>query len=339
MTPVVIWGAGAIGGTIGAWLARDAVEVLFVDADADHVAAMNADGLAIEGPVDTFTVPARAATPDGVTGQHPLILLAVKAHHTEAAARALAPYLAPDGAVVSFQNGLNELTIANVVGRERTIGAFINFLADYQAPGRILYGGRGAVVVGELDGRASPRVTELHAALTSFEPEAVLTDNIFGYLWGKAAYGTLLKTSAIADATIVDYIRGAQYRRVLLGMIDEVLAVAAAENVTPLGFNGFEPNAFRHHDAEAIARSLEALAAYNGASAKPYSGVWRDIVVRKRGTDVAAQLAPVCAVARARGVPTPLIDTLIAIVGEVEAGRTAVGADAFAPLDALAGNA
>ena len=141
------------------------------------------------------------------------------------------------------------------------------------------------------------------------------------------------------DATIVDYIRGAQYRRVLLGMIDEVLAVAAAENVTPLGFNGFEPNAFRHHDAEAIARSLEALAAYNGASAKPYSGVWRDIVVRKRGTDVAAQLAPVCAVARARGVPTPLIDTLIAIVGEVEAGRTAVGADAFAPLDALAGNA
>lgn len=339
MTPVVIWGAGAIGGTIGAWLSRDGVEVLFVDADADHVAAMNESGLAIEGPVDTFAVSARAATPDEVRGRHPLILLAVKAHHTEAATRALEPHLAPDGAVVSFQNGLNELTIAGIVGRERTIGAFINFLADYQAPGRILYGGRGAVVVGELDGRTSPRVAELHGALTSFEPDAVLTDNIFGYLWGKAAYGTLLKTSAIADATIVDYIRGSGYRAVLLGMIDEVLAAAAAEGVTPLGFNGFEPAAFRRHDQDGIARSLDALAAYNGASAKPYSGVWRDIVVRKRGTDVAAQLDPVRNVARARGVPTPLIDALIATVGEVEAGRTTVGADAFAPLAALAGTA
>lgn len=336
MTPVVIWGSGAIGGTIGAWLARDGVEVLFVDADADHVAAMNAGGLEIEGPVDAFTVPARAATPDMVTGQHPLILLAVKAHHTEAATRALAPHLAPDGAVVSFQNGLNEVTIEGIVGRERTIGAFINFLADYQAPGRILYGGRGAVVVGELDGRTSERVSALHQALTSFEPDAVLTDNIFGYLWGKAAYGTLLKTSAIANATIVEYIEGPAYRPVLLGMIDEVLATAAAEGVTPLGFNGFDPEAFRNHDAAGIDRSLAALSAYNGASAKPYSGVWRDIVVRKRATDVAAQLDPVRAVARRRNVPTPIIDALIETVGEVEAGRTAVGADAFAPLAALA---
>ena len=134
--PVVIWGAGAIGGTIGAHLIRAGVPVLFVDLVAEHVAAMNATGLGIEGPVAQFRVPARAVTPDQVTGQHRLILLAVKAHHTEDAVQALAPHVAEDGAVVSCQNGLNELVIAEHLGRARTIGAFVNFGADYQAPGR-----------------------------------------------------------------------------------------------------------------------------------------------------------------------------------------------------------
>ena len=72
------------------------------------------------------------------------ILLATKAHHTEAAARALRPYLSPSGCVVSAQNGLNELAIAAVVGEARTVGAFVNFGADYMEPGVIMYGGRGA---------------------------------------------------------------------------------------------------------------------------------------------------------------------------------------------------
>jgi 2-dehydropantoate 2-reductase len=84
-TTLVIWGAGAIGGTIGAYLARAGVDVLLVDTDADHVAAMNKHGLAIEGPIETFTTPVRAATPDQVRGRFDRILLSVNAHHTEAA--------------------------------------------------------------------------------------------------------------------------------------------------------------------------------------------------------------------------------------------------------------
>ena len=87
---VLIWGAGAIGGTMGAFLARAGHAVTFVDVVADHVAAINADGLHITGPVDDFTARAAAVTPDRLTGTHRLILLAVKAHHTEAAARMLA---------------------------------------------------------------------------------------------------------------------------------------------------------------------------------------------------------------------------------------------------------
>jgi 2-dehydropantoate 2-reductase len=79
---ILIWGAGAIGGTIGAYWARAGHDVLFVDQAADHVEAMNRDGLSIEGPVEEFRQPVRAVTPDRVTGAFERVVLAVKAHHT-----------------------------------------------------------------------------------------------------------------------------------------------------------------------------------------------------------------------------------------------------------------
>jgi 2-dehydropantoate 2-reductase len=329
---VVIWGAGAIGGTIGAYLKRAGHDVLFVDVVKEHVDAIKAGQLRIEGPLDTFTTGGPALLPDEMRGRHPLILLAVKAHHTEAATRALAPYLAPNGAVVSCQNGLNELVIAEIVGRQRTIGAFVNFMADYMEPGRILYGGRGAVVVGELDGARTPRIEALHALLRIFDPDAIQTDNIFGYLWGKAAYGTLLKTSALADEPIAGFIANPAWKDTTVALIQEVLHVADAAGVIPLGFNGFDPAAFASRDPAAIDASLQALFDYNSKAAKSHSGVWRDIVVRKRQTDVAAQLGPVQTTAREHRLTTPLVDRVIAMIREVEAGRRSVGSELFAEL-------
>ena len=336
MGSVVIWGAGAIGGTIGAYLARAGQDVLFVDVDRPHVEAIKAGRLRIEGPIESFTTGGAAAVPEEVTGQHELIILAVKAHHTAAATRALAPHLVPDGAVVSCQNGLNELVIADIVGRPRTIGAFVNFMADYQEPGRILYGGHGAVVMGELDGAHTPRIAALQKLLQIFEPKAIETDNIFGYLWGKAAYGTLLKTSAMADETIAGFIANPAWKATTVALIQEVLDVGEADGVKLLGFNGFDPDAFARRDPAAIDASLQALIAYNSDSAKPYSGVWRDIVVRKRPTDVAAQLGPVQSTGRRHGVPTPLVDWVIATIAEVDAGRRSIGASLFAELRDLA---
>jgi 2-dehydropantoate 2-reductase len=323
--PVVVWGAGAIGGTIGAHLVRAGRGVLFVDVVREHVEAMAARGLSVEGPVASFTVAARAATPDRVGGRHRLVLLAVKAHHTEAAARAIAPLLAPDGAVVSCQNGLNEPVIAEIVGRGRTIGASVNFGADYHGPGRILFGNRGAVVVGELNGRRTPRIEALHALLRLFEPEAVLTENIFGYLWGKAAYGAILKASALTNDSIADFMADPARRPLVVGVAREILRVAAAEGAAPIGFDGFDPDAFARGDAAGMRASLDRLIAYNRASAKSHSGIWRDLAVRRRQTDVAAQLAPVRAAARRHGIATPLADRLVALIGEVEEGRRAIG--------------
>jgi 2-dehydropantoate 2-reductase len=176
--PILIWGAGAIGGTIGAYWRRAGVDVLLVDKVTEHVEACRTRGLAIEGPVESFTKIVPAATPQEVRGAYRRIVLAVKAQHTEEALEALAPHLAEDGYVLSAQNGLNEFAIARKVGPERTMGCFVNFGADWQGPGRILYGNRGAVVVGEIDGSIRERTREMYALLKLFEPDAVLTDDI-----------------------------------------------------------------------------------------------------------------------------------------------------------------
>jgi 2-dehydropantoate 2-reductase len=160
--PIVVWGAGAIGGCIGAALARTGREVLLVDRAEEHVQAINRAGLKITGPIESYSVRVRATTPEQVAGAYETVLLCVKGQDTEAATRALKPHLAAEGAVVSVQNGLNERIIAGIVGAERTIGCFVNFGADYQSPGVVMYGGGGAVVVGELDGRRTPRIERIH---------------------------------------------------------------------------------------------------------------------------------------------------------------------------------
>jgi len=89
VTDYVVVGAGAIGGTIGARLARDGHSVLFCDADPDHVAAINSSGLTIEGPVETFTVAAEAVSPEQLPAELHAVLLAVKSQHTEDSLQAI----------------------------------------------------------------------------------------------------------------------------------------------------------------------------------------------------------------------------------------------------------
>lgn len=321
--PIVIWGAGAIGGTIGAYLVRAGENVLFVDSAVDHVRAMLRDGLAIEGPMEQFAVPVVAVTPDEVEGRFGRILLCVKAHHTAGATRALLPHLADGGYVASFQNGLNEFVIAEAAGFDRVIGAFINFGADYMAPGRILYGGRGAAVVGELDGRRTARVEALHQKLSLFEPNAIVTDDILGFLWGKLGYGALLFATAVTDDSIADVLAAPEHRAVLVAIAREAMAVAAAKGMRPRGFNGFDPAAFAPaggHTA-AIDASMNEMVAHNRRSAKSHSGIWRDLAVRRRPTEVDAQLGPVVAEGAALGVATPVTTRLIAMIHEIELGR------------------
>ncbi|WP_246045558.1 ketopantoate reductase family protein [Rubellimicrobium roseum] len=296
MSPILIWGAGAIGGSLGAAFLRAGHEVAFVDSDASHVAAIREGGLRIEGPLWTGTLRAPAMTPAEVEGRFDRVFLCVKALHTRGAVAQLAPHLAPGGYVVSAQNGLNELEIAEAVGADRTVGCFVNFGADYLSPGVVHLSGRGAVVVGELDGADSPRLGAILALMRTFDNRATATDNIWGYLWGKMVYGALLFATALTDDSIADVLDDRAARPVLERLGREVGAVAAAQGHRTEGFDGFDPAAFRPGAAQGdLDRSFADMVAHNRRSAKTHSGIWRDLAVRKRKTEAEAQLGPIVA--------------------------------------------
>ena len=330
----LIWGAGAIGGTLGAYLARAGQDVTVVDAVVEHVDAINQNGLRVTGPIDEFAVRVPAFTPQTLSGMWDEIILATKAHHTDAAVRALRPHLTGNGYVVSAQNGLNELAIAVVVGAQRTVGAFVNFGSDYLEPGVIHYAGHGAVVVGEIVGRLTPRVTAICDAWRHFDPRAIVTPNIWGYLWGKEAYGAMLFATALTNESIADALAMPAYRHLYIALAREILAVAAARDVRPETFDGFDPAAYlTTAPAGAAERSLDALVAHNRRSAKSHSGIWRDLAVRRRPTEVDAQLGIVVSLGDQAGVPTPLTARLVTLIHEIERGARPQSLDT---LDALA---
>lgn len=325
---ILIWGAGAIGGTLGAHLVRAGHDVTFVDVVPEHVKAIRETGLSIDGPLSEFTVKAKAFLPAELKGTWRRIFLAVKGQHTTDAVRALKPHLADDGYVLSLQNGLCELVIEKLIGRERTIGAFINYGTDWLGPGRILYSNPGAFVIGELDGSKTPRLQKLYDVVREFEPNAIMADNIWSYLWGKQAYGSFLFAQALGQASIADCLARTELLPLWRTLGAEVLSVANAEGVEAIGFNGFDPKAFEPGASEDAARaSIDAMVAFNRPNPKSHSGIWRDLAVRKRRTEVDAQIVPIAEIGQRHGLECPTVRRLVSLIHEIEDGKRAMSDD------------
>jgi 2-dehydropantoate 2-reductase len=296
--------------------------VLLVDVVAEHVQTCRTTGLEISGPIEAFRVTVPAVEPHELRGIYRRIVLAVKAPATQAALEQLAPHLAPDGFVLSAQNGLNEIAIAEKLGKERTMGCFVNFGSDWHGPGQILFGNRSAVVVGEIDGAIHERTRDMHTLLALFEPDAVLTDNIWGYLWGKLAYGAMLFATALTEDSMTANFADPRRFAVFDALGREVIAVAKARGIKPVGFPQFDPEAFAAGAREQASRAaIAALAEYTSHGAKTHSGIWRDLAVRKRKTEVDPQIGIIASLGREAGVATPVIDRLVALTHAVEDGR------------------
>jgi 2-dehydropantoate 2-reductase len=316
-----------MGGIMAAFWARSGLPVLCVDKNRDHVDAVAARGLEITGPIANFVQPLDIVTPEQVNGPLKQVYLATKAVHTAEAVRQIAPLLHRDGFVVSWQNGLNENEIASVVGRSRTIGSFINFSADIASPGVIHFGGMGATVVGELDGCITERIKHLHERMKIFNPDSILTDNIFGYLWSKIGYGSMLFAEATSKKGITETFETEKWHDLLIALGREIISVARAEGVNPLPFNGFDPSAFdRGAGRETGKASLMALAEHNRPHTKTHSGIWRDLAVHHRTTEVTPIMGAVIPVAEAHGIDIPVTRAVIQAIHDIESGR-AVQAD------------
>ena len=274
----LVLGCGAIGGTVAAGLARDGHDVLVCDTDPAVVSAVNANGIRIVGPVEQFTARVRAIGPADLPARiGSPVLVAVKAHHTEAAGALLAGRLDGDGFAVSLQNGLTAPVLSAALGQDRIVAAVVNFGADVLEPGVVLRGNRATFLVGELDGRRSDRV----AALAADIADADETTSIVRYIWAKQAYGATLFATAVSDLPIHEVFDDPAYRPLLTAAAAEVLAQAP---VTALPLDGFDP--------ADTGGSLDRLAEFNRTSAKTHSGVYRDLAIRHRKTEVDAILGP-----------------------------------------------
>ena len=324
---ITIYGAGAIGGVTGAALARAGHDVLLVDRAEDHVAAMNAHGLTIESREGSVTVPVRAITPGALDHELGLVLLAVKSQATSAALEVLTPRLAEAGAIVSLQNGLNEELIAEKIGAPRTVGCLVNWAADWVAPGRILHGGHGALVLGELDGRMSDRVQGLAKLLAVVAPTEV-TDNVLGYTWAKHVYGALLVATAVVDAHVYEVVeRSPAVQQMLVALVVENMRTAEAAGIRLEPFDEYAPADYRaaaRGDLAARQRAMEIIARHYRQHTKTKTGIWRDLVVRRRKTEVGALLGATVAKARTLGLGMPLTERLIAMIEDLELGRRAM---------------
>lgn len=186
---VVIFGAGAVGGTTCGYLAHAGANLTIVDPWFQNVEAIRRDGLRLESPDGDILAHVQALHLDELERAAPIdtLFLALKSYDTEWAVRYCAPYLSPNGVVVSLQNGLNEERIAQMIGADRVIGCVVHFAGLLAEPAHVVATSGSAwpaYTLGELDGTQTDRVAGI-ARLLSRVGKTAITNDIWGALWAK----------------------------------------------------------------------------------------------------------------------------------------------------------
>lgn len=198
-TTVWVVGAGAIGSVAAARLDADN-DVVVIDPWREHVEAVRRDGLRLTEPgghhLSHPVAVVSSAARDADVPDPDLVLLAVKSTHTRSALADVIGRLGPDTPVVSLQNGLNEDTVADCVGANRTIGAVVRYEATLTGPGQVTqHKTNGTLTIGELAGPATDRTAAVAAILGRGIPTEV-TDDIWGELWTKLIRNCMLNPVA-----------------------------------------------------------------------------------------------------------------------------------------------
>jgi 2-dehydropantoate 2-reductase len=322
MTPYAVVGAGAIGGSLAALMANVGLDVVVIDASADHVAAINEGGLRLTGTDIDITARLRAVTPDRIDFPLHTVLLSVKSQDTGAALTAVIPHLADSGFVVSLQNGLNEYEIAERIGPHRVVGALVNWAADYLAPGAIQYGGASNFVIGELNGPVSDRVRNLVAAMPRLA-HASASANVLGFLWSKQINITLLFTTGITPLTMSDCLQTPEFETLFATLAAEGIALADEYGVTLEELDDFRPQLYR---SGAVAQALRVTADHYRPMLKQHSGLYRDLVIRKRTSEADGTLGSAIRRGAARGHAMPAHRAVLNMITQIERGHRDVAA-------------
>src|SRR5712691_5452491 len=230
---IAVLGSGGIGGYYGALLAKRGHDVAFIARGA-HLEAMQRRGLTVRTPEGESAIPVTAVADTMNLGPVDLVLFCEKSYDTEPAAQALVPLMARDTAVLTLQNGVDNLeAIASVVGSGAVLVGAVYIALQLADPGVVLRtGGEGKFVFGELGGALTERVQRIASAFQqSSIPHQVSTD-INRVLWEKFLFiAGVGGVTALARLGIGPLLASAESRLLLTTACEEIAAVALGEGV------------------------------------------------------------------------------------------------------------
>jgi 2-dehydropantoate 2-reductase len=293
---VAVVGAGAVGGYFGGMLARAGAPVMMIGRAA-FVEAVKKNGLFLDAVQFKESVRVEASTELKDVRGAEIVLFCVKTTDNAAAAKELAPLLAPGALVVSMQNGVDNAEQIGAASGIEALSAVVYVAASVPEPGRVKHVGRGDLVVGPRDAQ-----TELIAHL--FERAGVgcrISDNIAGELWTKLTWNCALNAvSALGRAKYGQIAASPDARKVVETAVHEVLAVAQAAGVHPPGFE--DPQVALAGAFKIATQMAEAL-----------SSTAQDMNRSKR-TEIDSLNGYIARRGAELGVPTPVNQALYALV-------------------------
>lgn len=231
---VAIFGAGGVGGYLGARMADAGTADVHLVARGSHLDALRKDGLRLRSGLGDVKVSIPATDDPGEIGPVDVVVFTVKATETEGAAEQLAPLLTEDTPVVSFQNGVdNEERIAKVIGTGHVLGGAAYIFSTIAEPGLIHHtGGPARFIFGEMDGRKTARATRFHSALRDAGVDAEISEDIEVLMWRKFVFiCAQAGMSTAARLPAGDLREDPEAWRMYRAVVDEVCAVAVAEGI------------------------------------------------------------------------------------------------------------
>ncbi|MBR2302838.1 MAG: 2-dehydropantoate 2-reductase [Clostridia bacterium] len=329
MKRYAIYGAGSLGTVLGAYISKNGEKIELINRNEVHVDALNKNGAKIVGTAE-FCVPVTAITPDEMTGKYDVILLLTKQLQNQQVVTYLKDYLADDGVIVTLQNGLPEPLIAEIVGKNRTMGCVVEWGATLSAPGVCTLTSNPDSLsfhMGKMDGISDEQFNMVKNLLELMCP-VYEEENLLGARWSKLLINaTFSGLGTVVGGTFGDVANDKKARKVAIRCIKEVIDVGRAtgvefapvqgKNITKLFYykNGFK---------RAIATMLIPIAMKKHKDIEP--SMLQDLKKGKK-CEIDSINGIVCEYGKKYNVPTPINDRIVEIVKKAQDGLLQLNKD------------
>ncbi len=305
---VVVVGAGAMGGFFSAIMDNAGADVSVFDVSDAVVEAINENGVTLKR-AGTETKHAIRASTDPMkateNGAHPdLVVFVVKAHHTEAAALAVAPIVGSDTIVLTIQNGWGNADVLDAAlgGPRMVVGVTYNS-AKVEAPGVSVNTAQGATFVGRFGRGTSADARQISELFTHGGAPTDVPDEILEEIWKKLT----LNAAALAPSALTNLNVGEMYASAdVMSIVDELAAeTAVVARAQGLNIDADERIAFIHDHFS------------KSGSGQP--SMLQDARA-KRKTEVEVINGAVAEAGERLGVPTPVNAVMVSLIHGLESG-------------------